>query len=128
MESTSTRAWSAAYRASLKPPELEERLDLLIYRPLAFLIAWPLRRSSVSPNQVSLASGLCGVAAGFLFWRATPRAALAAGLVYFAGNVLDCADGQLARLQGSSSPIGYLVDGAADYVGTIAVFVAASPN
>lgn len=119
----SPRPWSSAYRASLKPPELEERLDLLVYRPLAFLIAWPLRRSSISPNQVSVASALCGVAAGFLFWRATPGAALAAGVVYFAGNVLDCVDGQLARLQGSSSPIGYLVDGAADYVGTIAVFV-----
>lgn len=66
---------------------------------------------------------LCGVAAGLLFWLATPAAALAAGLVYFAGNVLDCVDGQLARLQGSASPIGYLVDGAADYIGTTAVFV-----
>lgn len=63
------------------------------------------------------------MAAGFLFWRATRGAALLAGFAYFLGNVLDCADGQLARLQGSDSPIGYLVDGAADYVGTTAVFV-----
>ena len=66
---------------------------------------------------------ICGVAAGFLFWRATPAAALAAGVACFAGNVLDCADGQLARLKGSASPVGYLVDGAADYIGTIAIFV-----
>jgi hypothetical protein len=66
---------------------------------------------------------VCGVAAGLLFWRATPGAALLGGLAYLLGNVLDCADGQLARLQGSASPIGYLVDGAADYVGTFAVFV-----
>ncbi len=113
----------AAYRASLKAPELEERLDLLLYRPLAFLIAWPLRGSPVRPNHVSVASMLFGLAAGALFWRATPTAALLAALACLAANVLDCADGQLARLQGSSSPIGYLVDGAADYVGTTAVFV-----
>ncbi|HEY6065537.1 MAG TPA: CDP-alcohol phosphatidyltransferase family protein, partial [Thermoanaerobaculia bacterium] len=108
---------------SLKPPELEERLDLWIYRPLAFLIAWPLRKTSIRPNQVSLGSMVCGVAAGLLFWRATRGAALLGGLAYLLGNVLDCADGQLARLQGCASPIGYLVDGAADYVGTTAVFV-----
>lgn len=72
---------------------------------------------------MSIASLVCGVAAGFLFWRATRGAALVAAFVYLFGNVLDCADGQLARLQGSASPIGYLVDGAADYGGTFAVFV-----
>jgi hypothetical protein len=66
---------------------------------------------------------LCGLLAGLLFWRASRGAALLGGLVYLLGNVLDCADGQLARLQGSASPIGYLIDGAADYVGTFAVFV-----
>ncbi len=114
---------SAAYRVSLKAPELEERLDLLFYRPLGFLVAWPLRQSRVRPNQVSVASMLFGLAAGALFWRASPAAAVLAAIACLAANVLDCADGQLARLQGSSSPIGYLVDGAADYVGTTAVFL-----
>lgn len=49
--------------------------------------------------------------------------AVLGAFAYFVGNVLDCADGQLARLQGSASPVGYLVDGAADYIGTSAVFV-----
>lgn len=70
-----------------------------------------------------MASALCGVVAGALFWLGRPDAALAAAAAYFAGNVLDCADGQLARLQGTASPVGYLVDGAADYIGTTAVFV-----
>lgn len=118
-----SRDWLAVYRASLKAPELEERLDLWIFRPLAFLCAWPLRDSRVRPNHVSLGSMVCGVVAGVLFWRATRGAALLGGLAYLLGNVLDCADGQLARLQGSASPVGYLVDGASDYVGTIAVFV-----
>ena len=65
----------------------------------------------------------CGLVAGLLFWRATRSAALLGALAYLLGNILDCADGQLARLQGSASPIGYLVDGASDYVGTTAVFV-----
>jgi hypothetical protein len=38
--------------------------------------------------------------------------------------VLDCADGQLARVQGSGTPNGRIVDGVADYVGTTAIFLA----
>ncbi|HLN58194.1 MAG TPA: CDP-alcohol phosphatidyltransferase family protein [Thermoanaerobaculia bacterium] len=98
-------------------------MDLWIYRPLAFLVAWPLRKTAVRPNHVSLASLACGVAAGFSFGSATWAGAILGAIAYFFGNVLDCADGQLARLQSSASPIGYLVDGAADYVGTTAVFV-----
>lgn len=70
-----------------------------------------------------MASLVCGVAAGFSFGSATRPGALIGAIAYFVGNVLDCADGQLARLQGSASPVGYLVDGAADYVGTTSVFV-----
>jgi hypothetical protein len=49
---------------------------------------------------------------------------LAAGAALYAfANVLDCADGQLARVQGSGTPNGRLVDGIADYIGTAAIFL-----
>src|SRR5262249_31418613 len=60
---------------------------------------------------------------GALLWQGSPRmAALAAGS-YFLCNVLDCADGQLARMTGTSSPLGYVVDGSIDYLATFAVFL-----
>ena len=60
--------------------------------------------------------------AGLLLWQVTREAALLAALSLFLANVLDCADGQLARLQQSGSPLGYLFDGAADYLGMTAIF------
>lgn len=116
-------SWKAAYRASLKDPELEESLDRFLYRPLAFLLVWPLRKTPVRPNHLSLGTLLLGLLAGVLFWQGTPDASLLAGAAFFVGNVLDCADGQLARLQNTASPFGYLVDGAADYGGATAAFL-----
>ena len=38
-------------------------------------------------------------------------------------NVLDCMDGMLARLRGTSSPFGYALDGLGDYVGVFAILL-----
>jgi hypothetical protein len=114
--------WQEEYRRSLKAVETEEPLDLLIYRPLAFCVAKLFARTTVSANQVSLASLAFGVLTGALLWQGSPKmAALAAGS-YFLCNVLDCADGQLARMKGPS-PLGYIVDGSIDYLATFAVFL-----
>jgi phosphatidylglycerophosphate synthase len=76
----------------------------------------------VRPNHLTALSLALALLAGFLFWRSTREAALLAAAALFLANVLDCADGQLARLQQSSSPLGYLFDCAADYAGLTAVF------
>jgi phosphatidylglycerophosphate synthase len=116
-------SWQAEYRRSLKALETEEPLDLLIYRPLAFVVAKVFARTSVTANHVSLASLFCGLLSGVLFWQGSHRLAVLAAGTYFLCNVLDCADGQLARIKGSSSPLGYIVDGSIDYLATIAVFL-----
>ena len=123
MQRLKAGAWRTAYRRSLKANEVEERLDLLLYRPLAFLVARCLQTSPVSPNAVTGASLLFAILSAALFWRGDTTGMLFGAASYFLCNVLDCADGQLARLQGTASPYGYLLDGAADYAGTAAVFV-----
>jgi hypothetical protein len=37
-------------------------------------------------------------------------------------NILDCADGQLARLKRNGTPVGRIIDGVSDYIATTAVF------
>lgn len=111
------------YRSSLKHPDAEEVLDLVLFRPLAWLAVLALRRTPVTPNQVTGLSLAATLGAAWCF-ASGEMALLAAGAgLYALGNVLDCADGQLARVQGSGTPNGRLIDGLADYIGTVAVFL-----
>jgi CDP-alcohol phosphatidyltransferase-like enzyme len=111
------------YKRSLKFPPSEEFLDLLFYRPVAFVLVKGIARLPVTPNQITMASLAAGLAAAAAFSSGS-RAGLASGaLLYAIANVLDCADGQLARLQQSGTLLGRVVDGAADYLSGIAVFI-----
>jgi phosphatidylglycerophosphate synthase len=116
------------YTRSLKAIEMEEALDLVLYRPLAFVLAKLAHPTPITPNQISIASLGFGLLSGWFFAAGTPEAGIAAAAAYFLCNTLDCADGQLARLRGKPSPFGYIVDGSIDYVASIAVFVGIAHN
>ncbi len=115
--------WKREYGLTLKRRELEEPADLWLYRPLAFLLVKGLTPFPVSANQVSVASLIFGVASGALFARGTLAADAAAAAAYFVCNVLDCADGQLARVRGTGSVFGYVVDGWIDHIVLASVVV-----
>lgn len=111
-----------------KPIEVEELVDRFVHRPLAALLVPLLARLSLTPNQVTLLSGIVGVLAGAaLAWGADrPGARLAGGVLLFVAVVLDCCDGQLARARGIFSTTGAVLDGIADYVVGIAFHVGAT--
>ena len=111
------------YRRSLKMPEAEELFDLLFYRPLAFIFVKAVYRSPITPNQVTILSMLAGLASAWFFSLATSAALVWAAVWYVAANILDCSDGQLARLQNSGTLFGRVIDGVADYVASIAIFL-----
>ena len=115
--------WYKEYRASLKTLETEEFLDLIIYRPLGFLVVKLVGNTKVTPNQLTFAALVAGVTAGIVFAFGTREAFMAGSLLYFLFNVLDCSDGQLARLKRNGTPAGRIVDGAADYIAGFAVFL-----
>jgi phosphatidylglycerophosphate synthase len=117
------RRLRADYLATLKAPEVEEALDLALYRPLAYLFVQAIRRTPITPNQITLSSIGIGLAAGYLFWLGTPASLLWGAVVVIVFNVFDCADGMLARVKNMSSPLGYMLDGLADYIGTLAIAV-----
>ena len=112
------------YKKSLKMQEAEEVLDLIVYRPIAFGFVKLIHRLPITPNQVTVLSFLCNLAAAYYFSLGVTEFFGVAALWFFVGNVLDCSDGQLARIQQSGSPLGRLVDGVLDYVSTVAIFVA----
>lgn len=111
------------YRGMLKATEMEETLDLIFFRPLAFILVKLIQNSSISPNQVTLISLFMGLIVGACFWQGTPTFFIVGAIFLLLTNVFDCADGMLARVRGTSSVIGYILDGLVDYVTHISAFV-----
>jgi phosphatidylglycerophosphate synthase len=107
----------------LKVRELEEPFDIILYRPPAFILVKVLALGRITPNQVTLAALVPGLAAAWCFWQGTPAGYLAGAILLFCTNVLDCADGMLARVRGTSSLTGYILDGLVDYIIQAAVIV-----
>lgn len=111
------------YKSSLKTVEAEEVFDLLIYRPLAFLFVKITYSINLTPNVVSAIAMLVGVIGGILFGFGRKDYNALGAICYFSCNVLDCADGQIARLKKNGTKVGRIVDGFIDYIVSIAVFV-----
>jgi phosphatidylglycerophosphate synthase len=113
----------AEYRSMLKAIEVEEVLDLVFYRPLAYVLVKLVQPTPVTPNQITFASLLLGLASGWCFGLGTASGLLAGAILLFLTNTADCADGMLARLRGGGSLTGYLFDGLADYATNTAVLI-----
>lgn len=103
-----------------RPLVLDELVDRVISRPLAKGLAAVLAPTPVTPNQVTLVSGACGVTAGVLLALGAtwPVAVALLGFLVF-----DCADGQLARRRGGGSVYGRAFDGVGDYLTGLGVHV-----
>lgn len=115
--------WTAEYRRSIKSWEAEDRIDLLFYRPLGFLIAKTSARLRLSPTHLTLLGAAAGIVAGSLFLLGGAAGLLLATLLFLLSGILDSADGQLARLTGRSSPIGLVLDGLCDNIVFSAVYI-----
>ncbi len=111
------------YKASLKAIEVEEIFDLIIYRPLAFLFVKATYSINITPDMVSVAALTIGSTAGVMFGFGSYTFLFIGAILYFTSNVLDCADGQIARLKKNGTKVGRIVDGFVDYIVSIFVFV-----
>ena len=79
-----------------------------------------LRALKLTPNAVTLISFAITVASAYLVgsgWL------VAGGIVFLLGSSLDLMDGALARLTGTASPFGALLDSVFDRLGEAALFV-----
>ena len=116
-------SWYTEYKSSLKLGVVEEVLDILLYRPLAFLLVKLIYGTNITPNQLSISAILMGLISGVLYAFGEPACIIAGALFFLGFNVCDCADGQLARLKKNGTPMGKIIDGMADYTATTAVFI-----
>ncbi|MBN1899337.1 MAG: CDP-alcohol phosphatidyltransferase family protein [Spirochaetes bacterium] len=111
------------YKKSLKPLIIEELADVYVFRVLGFMIAYPLRKTRISPNYITILSGLTGIMTGLFYARGDYSGLVLGTLFLIITNVFDCADGQLARLTQRTSRMGKTLDGFVDFITYHAVFL-----
>lgn len=111
------------YKSSLKVIEAEEVVDLLFFRPLAFIFVKLIYHTSLTPNQISVFSMIFGILAGVSLGIGSAESIIVGGILLATSSLLDCADGQLARLKKNGTLLGRLLDGTIDYVSTLSIFL-----
>ncbi len=89
----------------------DQLFNVYVMRPLAAGVVAAVHRTSLTPNQVTLANlAVFLVAAALLVALPTWRGGLVAVAVLEASYCLDCADGMLARWKKLASKAGHLFD------------------
>lgn len=106
---TPPRGLVALYRQSLKPAD--SWFNVYFARVLAAPVVWLLARTPVTPNQVTFSSTLVMCVALAALAGLEGSAGLWVGVLGLElSYVLDCADGQLARVTGRTSEVGGALD------------------
>lgn len=111
------------YESSLKSIETENKIDRVFYRPLGFRIARMLRNTGITPNMITIISIFVGAGAGYMFYHVGLEYAVLGILLLVLANILDCVDGQLARLTGIKSEIGRILDGFAGDIWFASIYI-----
>ncbi len=114
--------WFTEFKSSLKGYDAEEILDLYFFRPLSFLFVKLIYSTNITPNQISVVSMLFGILTGVLFGFGSYQFFVFGAIALLISNILDCADGQLARLKKNGTGIGRIIDGFIDYVTGLSIF------
>ena len=118
------------YKATLKSSETEDWLDLHVIRPFCYYCAVFFARFDVHPNTVTILSMFIGAASTIFFGCASFYYSGAWGLwmniiailLLMLADILDCTDGQLARMTGKKSRIGRILDGLAGFAWFIPIY------
>jgi phosphatidylglycerophosphate synthase len=113
-----------SYQASVKSDASDELINTHLLRPIAGLLVRALYRTGVTPNHVTLAATASGFAAAALYLQGTPLMTAVAGLCLTGKDILDSADGQLARAKWMFSRAGRFLDSIGDFAVNLAVFAA----
>lgn len=100
---------------------LDGVIAFFVMRPLARVFTRGLLNTPVSPNQATMMALACGVGAALFAAAGGATNAIFAGALYWFGGVLDCIDGELARMRLQSSKIGEWLDSMVDEFSTIAL-------
>lgn len=99
-------------------------VDKYFNRPLGRFLSKALIHTPVTPNQVTVASTLIGLAGAWFFAQGNYTAGILGAFLLQMSALVDCVDGEVARIVFKESPIGKWLDLGLDQVVHVAVFAA----
>jgi phosphatidylglycerophosphate synthase len=111
-----------ALLASLDNPR-DGRVDTVFNRRLSRPLSRLLLRTPLTPNQITAMSFAVALLAAAAFASGAYAASLLGALLFQFSAVLDCCDGEVARLKFSESKLGDVLDISLDALGNGAVFL-----
>lgn len=109
--------------ATYKTRDVEGIVDLYFYRKIAFRLAQLFAKLKMTPTMVTLLGGVVGITAGHLYFYRDLRLNVAGMILHICANLLDNADGQLARLLDQKNRRGRIIDSLVDHVIFLNIYV-----
>jgi len=109
--------------ATFKTREVEGILDIYFYRRVAFHLATWFARVKMTPTAVTALGGLCGILAGHLYFYRDLTTNIVGMFLHVCANILDNADGQLARLLNQKSRKGRIIDSLFDHLIFLSIYL-----
>ena len=117
---------------TLKSSETEDWLDYHVVRPLCYYLTVFFAKLGIHPNTVTILSMIVGAAScvffasGCFYYEGTTGLVmnLIAIAMLIVADLLDCTDGQLARMTGKKSRLGRILDGMAGFVWFVPIYTA----
>jgi phosphatidylglycerophosphate synthase len=97
-------------------------VDRVFNRPLGRFLSKVLIHTPVSPNMVSIASIIIGVIAAIFLAEGSYRFALIGAILFQLSAIVDCVDGEIARILFKESPLGKWIDLVGDQIVHISIF------
>lgn len=113
-----------SYGSTVKSDASDELINTFLLRPVAGLLVRLLYPTRITPNQVTIASTIAGILAAALYLQGTASWTATAGVLITVKDLLDSADGQLARAKQMYSRAGRFLDSLGDFLVNILVFAA----
>src|SRR5438132_1866511 len=109
--------------ATFKTRDVEGIVDLYFYRRIAFRLAQFFAKLKMTPTMVTLLGGIVGVTAGHLYFYRDLRLNVIGMVLHVCANLLDNADGQLARLLNQKSRRGRVIDSLFDHLIFLSIYI-----
>jgi phosphatidylglycerophosphate synthase len=108
--------------STLKPREVEETLDVVFYRPCGYAIAAAAAKLHLTPNALTAAGSVIGIVAGhLLYYRSVELNVIGICMLLFS-EMMDSADGQLARMTNQFTEYGRFLDGFGDNLKFVSIY------
>lgn len=114
---------SAQIESTYKHKDTEEFLDIYFFRPVGYLLARAARSLKLTPNTITIIGMILGVVSGHLFYYSSLTVNIVGIFLKIFSNMLDSADGQLARMTHTESQTGRILDGISSHLIFTSIYI-----